>query len=89
MEVFYQLELQNLSFPLHSREESMALILKKCTCKPLVGQYPEESSTAQSGIGSPGASFIKCGDLSELELLFAGCLVVYTLLEGFTRRSHR
>lgn len=34
------------------------------------------------------SSFIKWGDLSELELLFAGCLVVCTWLEGFTRRSH-
>lgn len=49
VEVFYQLELQKLSSPLDPREELITVILKKCTCKPLVRQYPEGSSTAQSG----------------------------------------
>lgn len=88
VEAFYQLELQKMSSSLDPRKELMALILKKCTCKPLVGQYREESSTAESGTDTPGIWFIRCGDLSKLELPFAECLVVYTWLEGITRRNN-
>lgn len=41
----------------HPKEELVVLILKKCTCKPLVEQYPTESSTAQSGTDRPGVRF--------------------------------